>query len=46
MLAVKLFMKINDFIFRYKSKISSTPGICRARTFFNSKNEIYVVLSD
>lgn len=39
-------MKINDFIFRYKSKISSTPGICRARTFFNSKNEIYVVLSE
>ncbi len=39
-------MKINDFIFRYRARITSTPGIYRVRTFLNSKNEIYVVLSE
>lgn len=39
-------MKINDFIFRYKSPMARIPGIYRVRTFVNSKNDIYVVLSE
>lgn len=41
-------MKINDFIFRFKSNgIISRAGICRVRTFINSTDgKIYVVLSE
>ena len=40
-------MKINDFIFRFRSNgIISNAGICRVRTFLNAACEVYVVLSE
>lgn len=40
-------MKINDFIFRYRTgSFVCAGGICRVRTFLNSQNDIYTVLTE
>jgi len=40
-------MKINDVVFRYKtSSISGKDGICRFRTFVNSENQIFLLLTE
>lgn len=40
-------MKINDFIFRFKSNgFINNAGICRVRIFTNSASEVYTVLSE
>lgn len=40
-------MKINDFIFRFRTNTTvCSAGICRVRTFINSKSDIYVLLSE
>lgn len=38
-------MKLNDFIFEYKSN-NKYPGLVRIRTFVNQKKELYVVFTD
>ena len=44
---VKQHMKINDFIFRFKSNgFINNSGICRVRIFTNSASEVYTVLSE
>lgn len=39
-------MKINDFIFRFPTKKIVSAGICRVRTFINSNQNIYVLISE
>lgn len=40
-------MKVNDFIFRFRSYgVLSESGICRVRLFVNSQAEVYVVLTE